>query len=78
MPYQHKDRQQYLNATYLADDGAAIIIEQQDFTVESLLSALQPLIADRQKLTEMAVKARAKATPTAAQRVAEVIIEQAK
>ena len=78
VPYQHKDRQQYLNATYLADDGAAIIIEQQDFTPQTLLNALQPLIADRRKLTEMAVKARAKATPTAAQRVAEVIIEQAK
>ncbi|WP_150539861.1 undecaprenyldiphospho-muramoylpentapeptide beta-N-acetylglucosaminyltransferase [Actinobacillus vicugnae] len=78
VPYQHKDRQQYLNATYLADDGAAMIIEQQDFTPESLLNALQPLIADRQKLTEMAIKARAKATPTAAQRVAEVIIQEAK
>ncbi|EFM95197.1 UDP-N-acetylglucosamine--N-acetylmuramyl-(pentapeptide) pyrophosphoryl-undecaprenol N-acetylglucosamine transferase [Actinobacillus pleuropneumoniae serovar 11 str. 56153] len=78
VPYQHKDRQQYLNATYLADDGAAIIIEQQDFTPQTLLNVLQPLIADRRKLTEMAVKARAKATPTAAQRVAEVIIEQAK
>lgn len=78
IPYQHKDRQQYLNATYLADAGAAIIIEQQDFTAESLLNALQPLISDRQKLTEMAMKARAKATPTAARRLAEVIVEQAK
>ncbi|WP_430732018.1 glycosyltransferase [Actinobacillus pleuropneumoniae] len=49
MPYQHKDRQQYLNATYLADGGAAIIIEQQDFTPQTLLNVLQPLIADRRK-----------------------------
>lgn len=78
VPYQHKDRQQFLNADYLAKAGAAIIIEQPDFTPESLLNALRPLIADRRKLTEMAEKARAKATPTAAKRVAEVIIQEAK
>ncbi|QNS15249.1 undecaprenyldiphospho-muramoylpentapeptide beta-N-acetylglucosaminyltransferase [Mannheimia bovis] len=77
VPFQHKDRQQFLNANYLAEDGAAIIIEQVDFNPQSLLKALEPLIADRQKLLEMAVKARAKATPTAAQRVAEVIIQEA-
>ena len=78
VPYQHKDRQQFLNAAYLAEAGAAIIIEQPDFAPESLLNALQPLIADRRKLTEMAEKARAKATPAAAKRVAEVIIQEAK
>lgn len=78
VPFQHKDRQQFLNGNYLAEAGAAIIIEQPDFTPENLLNALQPLLADRQKLLEMAVKARAKATPTAAQRVAEVIVQEAK
>lgn len=78
VPFQHKDRQQFLNANYLAEAGAAIIIEQPDFTPENLLKAIEPLVADRSKLLEMAMKARAKATPTAAQRVAEVIIEEAK
>lgn len=77
VPFQHKDRQQFLNANYLAEDGAAVIIEQVDFNPESLLKALEPLIADRQKLLEMAIKARAKATPTAAKRVAEVIMQEA-
>lgn len=77
VPFQHKDRQQFLNAEYLVDAGAAYVIEQPDFTPEKLLSVLEPLIEDRQKLTEMAVKARAKATPTAAKRVAEVIVEEA-
>ncbi|MDH2924956.1 UDP-N-acetylglucosamine-N-acetylmuramylpentapeptide N-acetylglucosamine transferase [Nicoletella semolina] len=77
VPFQHKDRQQFLNATYLAKEGAAIIIEQPDFTAENLLNVLQPLLANRQKLVEMAIKARTKATPTAAQRVAEVVIEEA-
>lgn len=77
VPFQHKDRQQFLNANYLAESGAAVIIEQEDFNPQSLLNTLQPLIADRQKLLDMAMKARAKATPYAAQRVAEVIIQEA-
>lgn len=77
VPFQHKDRQQFLNANYLAEAGAAVIIEQLDFNPQSLLNALQPLIVDRQKLLDMAMRARAKATPTAAQRVAEVIIQEA-
>ncbi|QLB19510.1 undecaprenyldiphospho-muramoylpentapeptide beta-N-acetylglucosaminyltransferase [Mannheimia granulomatis] len=77
VPFQHKDRQQFLNAYYLAEDGAAVIIEQADFNPQSLLKVLEPLIAERQKLLDMAIKARAKATPTAAQRVAEVIIQEA-
>ena len=77
VPFQHKDRQQFLNAEYLADAGAAVIIEQKEFNPQSLLNALQPLVADRQKLMEMAIKARQMAKPLAAKRVAEVIIEQA-
>lgn len=76
VPFQHKDRQQFLNAEYLVEAGAAYVIEQPDFTPEKLLAVLEPLIADRAKLTEMAIKARAKATPTAAKRVAEVIVEE--
>ena len=76
VPFQHKDRQQFLNAEYLVEAGAAYVIEQPDFTPEKLLAVLEPLIADRAKLTEMAIKARAKATPTAAKRVAEVIVAE--
>lgn len=77
VPFQHKDRQQFYNAEFLAKDGAAVIIEQPDFTPENLLNALQPLLADRQRLTEMAINARAKASPLAAKRVAEVIVQEA-
>ena len=76
VPFQHKDRQQFLNAEYLVEAGAAYVIEQPEFTPEKLLAVLEPLIADRTKLTEMAIKARAKATPAAAKRVAEVIVEE--
>lgn len=78
VPFQHKDRQQFFNAEFLAKDGAAIIIEQPDFTPENLFNTLQPLLADRQKLTEMAIKAYQKASPLAAKRVAEVIMDVAK
>lgn len=78
VPFQHKDRQQYLNAKYLADADAAVIIEQQDFTAENLLNALTPLVENRARLTEMALNAKAKSSPNAAARVAEVIIENAK
>jgi undecaprenyldiphospho-muramoylpentapeptide beta-N-acetylglucosaminyltransferase len=76
VPFQHKDKQQFLNAEYLVETGAAYVIEQPEFTPEKLLAVLEPLIADRTKLTGMAIKARAKSTPTAAKRVAEVIVEE--
>ena len=76
VPFQHKDKQQFLNAEYLVETGAAYVIEQPEFTPEKLLAVLEPLIADRTKLTGMAIKAKAKSTPTAAKRVAEVIVEE--
>lgn len=76
VPFQHKDRQQYLNAKYLADVGAAKIIEQQDLTPEALIDCLREL--DRNQLLVMAEKAQEMAMPLAAQRVAEVIINVAK
>jgi len=75
VPFQHKDRQQYLNATYLANVAAAKIIEQKDLTPEALINQLNAL--DRTQLLEMAEKAKAMSAPQAAQRVAEVIIENA-
>lgn len=77
VPFQHKDRQQFLNAEYLAKAGAAIIIEQPNFTPENLWNVLKPLLSDRRKLLDMAIKARQMASPLAAQRVAEVIIQEA-
>ncbi|MCK3655454.1 UDP-N-acetylglucosamine--N-acetylmuramyl-(pentapeptide) pyrophosphoryl-undecaprenol N-acetylglucosamine transferase [Pasteurellaceae bacterium Macca] len=74
VPFQHKDRQQFFNAEYLANEGAAIILEQPEFTVENLFNALKPLVENRQLLLDMAEKAHAKSAPLAAKRVAEVIV----
>ncbi|TCP95008.1 UDP-N-acetylglucosamine-N-acetylmuramylpentapeptide N-acetylglucosamine transferase [Cricetibacter osteomyelitidis] len=76
VPFQHKDRQQYLNACYLADVGAAKIVEQKDLNADVLVQLLNEL--DRDKLLQMAIKAKEMSAPLAAQRVAEVIIENAK
>lgn len=76
VPFQHKDRQQYLNAKYLADVGAAKIVEQADLTPEILVNYLKNFT--RENLLQMAVKAKEMATPLSAQRVADVIIEHAK
>ncbi|TDQ57991.1 UDP-N-acetylglucosamine-N-acetylmuramylpentapeptide N-acetylglucosamine transferase [Mesocricetibacter intestinalis] len=75
VPFQHKDRQQYLNARYLADAGAAEIVEQKDLGAEVIVKLLEGL--DRDKLLTMALKAKQMSAPQAAQRVAEVIIENA-
>lgn len=44
VPFQHKDCQQYLNAKYLSDVGAAKIIEQADLTPEILVNYLKILL----------------------------------
>ncbi|MDG2939459.1 undecaprenyldiphospho-muramoylpentapeptide beta-N-acetylglucosaminyltransferase [Bisgaard Taxon 10/6] len=75
VPFQHKDRQQFLNAKYLADVGAAKIVEQADLSPEVLVNLVDNL--DRAILCEMAMKAKSMATPLAAKRVADVIIENA-
>ena len=75
VPFQHKDQQQYLNAKYLADVGAAKIVQQSELNADILVELLNGL--DRAILLEMALKARQMAKPLAAQRVAEVIIENA-
>lgn len=72
VPFQHKDQQQYLNARYLSDAGAAEIIQQAELTPERVVEFLQKW--ERPILLAMAEKAQSKAAPTAAQRVAETII----
>lgn len=75
VPFQHKDKQQYLNAKYLADVGAAEIVEQADLTPERLVNLINQL--DRAKLLQMAEQAKAMSKPDSAQRVAEVIMQNA-
>lgn len=76
VPFMHKDRQQYWNAASLARAGAASIIEQPDFNVETVVETLAGW--DRPTLLLMAEKARAAAIADATQRVAQVICDVAR
>ena len=76
VPFQHKDQQQYLNAKYLADVGAAKIIQQNELNADVLVDFLEK--TDRETLLAMAIKAKEMSAPLAAKRVADVIVENAK
>jgi UDP-N-acetylglucosamine--N-acetylmuramyl-(pentapeptide) pyrophosphoryl-undecaprenol N-acetylglucosamine transferase len=72
VPFMHKDRQQALNADHLVECGAAKMIEQPVFTVESLTEQIQQL--DRKTLLEMAQHARGAAKLDADKTVAQAIV----
>lgn len=72
VPFMHKDRQQALNADHLVECGAAKMIEQPVFTVESLTEQIQQL--DRKTLLEMALHARGAAKLDADKTVAQAIV----
>lgn len=70
------DDHQTTNARFLADSGAAELIQQSALTPDRLASLIAGL--DRDKLLEMARRARALAKPGATQRLADVCEEVAK
>lgn len=64
------DDHQTANAHYLADAGAAVLIQQRDLNAERLAGLLGDLAADRARLRSMAVAARALAKTDATEQVA--------
>ncbi|MEA9391784.1 undecaprenyldiphospho-muramoylpentapeptide beta-N-acetylglucosaminyltransferase [Acerihabitans sp. TG2] len=75
VPFQHKDRQQYWNAKPLEQAGAARIIEQPQFSVDSVSDTLAGW--DRTMLLAMAQSARKAAIPDATERVAREVVSAA-
>lgn len=72
VPYPHAvDDHQTYNARYLADQGAALIIQQHDLSKERLAQEITALANDKEHLIEMARKAQALARPEATHTVAE-------
>jgi UDP-N-acetylglucosamine--N-acetylmuramyl-(pentapeptide) pyrophosphoryl-undecaprenol N-acetylglucosamine transferase len=70
VPFPHAvDDHQTANAKFLADRGAAILIQQTDLSAVRLAQLIRSL--DRAKLLDMARKARALGKPDAARAVAE-------
>jgi UDP-N-acetylglucosamine--N-acetylmuramyl-(pentapeptide) pyrophosphoryl-undecaprenol N-acetylglucosamine transferase len=70
VPFPHAvDDHQTANARFLADNGAAVLISQEEFQPEKVAALIGSL--DRPKLLEMASKARALGKPDAARLVAQ-------
>lgn len=71
VPFPHAvDDHQTGNARFLADAGAAVLLPQTELTPQRLAELLHEL--NRERLLEMAVKARVQARPDATARVADV------
>lgn len=72
VPYPHAvDDHQTYNARYLADQKAALIIQQHDLTRERLAQEVTALANDKEHLIDMARQAQALARPEATKTVAE-------
>lgn len=69
------DNHQTANARFLSDEGAAMLLPQEEFTPERLVELLMELNSDRQRVYEMALAARRCGRPDAAVDVAEVCME---
>jgi len=76
VPFAHAvDDHQTRNAEYLSSAGAAIILSQNLLEPQSLVTALEPLLSDRDVLLSMASAARQMALPDAAEKVVEACSE---
>ncbi len=71
------DDHQTKNATYLVDQGAAVLMRQSELTPQALSESLKSLLSQPEKLAEMGLKARSLAKPEAAQLVADICLEVA-
>ena len=72
------ENHQYYNAKTLADNGAAILIEEKDLTGESLINAIKSIIDDKEKLNQMGENAKKTAVFDANERICDVIMNLCK
>ena len=75
-PFAAHDHQR-VNATNLADRGAAVMIDDAELTGERLAQEIAHLLADRQALSRMSANARLFARPDAASRLARSLVSWA-
>jgi UDP-N-acetylglucosamine--N-acetylmuramyl-(pentapeptide) pyrophosphoryl-undecaprenol N-acetylglucosamine transferase len=72
VPYPYAWRYQEVNANYLAERQAAVILQDEDLD-DALYDQIHQLISDRDTLSHMSQAMAALATPNAAQKIAELI-----
>jgi UDP-N-acetylglucosamine--N-acetylmuramyl-(pentapeptide) pyrophosphoryl-undecaprenol N-acetylglucosamine transferase len=78
VPYPHAAaRHQHANAAWMADAGAAVVLEDSALDAATLAQTARDLFADSQRLGEMAAASRALARPDAADRVAHEVLAAA-
>lgn len=75
VPYPHAGAHQRLNARHLADNGAAVILEDSDLS--SMLPLVGGLLHDTARLDAMSQASRRLARPEAARDIARLIVELA-
>ncbi|ANJ67942.1 undecaprenyldiphospho-muramoylpentapeptide beta-N-acetylglucosaminyltransferase [Halothiobacillus diazotrophicus] len=76
VPFPHAvDDHQTRNAQGLVQADAAYLIQQRDLTVAGMVDVLTPVLADRDRLREMAVAARSKSLPKATETIVRICIE---
>jgi UDP-N-acetylglucosamine--N-acetylmuramyl-(pentapeptide) pyrophosphoryl-undecaprenol N-acetylglucosamine transferase len=71
------DDHQTKNANYLVEHGAAVLLKQDDTLNVHLQRVLAVLSADAPRRLDMANAARRLARPDAAERIADIILEEA-
>lgn len=75
VPYPYASaNHQHENARWMADAGAARVVEDSELTAEWLEANIAPLLADAALLERMALAARSIAKPDAAERIAAEIL----
>lgn len=75
VPYPYASaRHQHANAEWMAQAGAARVIEDADLTPERLASEVTGLLSDPERLAAMASASRSLARPDAAGRIAEEVL----
>jgi UDP-N-acetylglucosamine--N-acetylmuramyl-(pentapeptide) pyrophosphoryl-undecaprenol N-acetylglucosamine transferase len=76
VPYPYAaQRHQHANAEWMAQGGAAVVVEDSELHPARLRALAGDLLADRERLAEMAKAARELARPDAAKRVAGEVLD---
>lgn len=78
VPFPHAvDDHQTANGAYLVDNGAALMVQQDDLSAEKLAGLLSELCAHRGRLLRMGIAARELAKPDATMQVAAICAQYA-